>query len=528
MKRNFVLGLLMLAAGLCFTAGTAQAIDLFDGDVVIHGKISEQLLMRAHDTRSWEEYDYTVANARSTLKLETMWHAYKGPQYELNFYGVFKQFYDAADHIDGNYRRMLYDAAGGTDKAINEVRSYSNFKDICREMYSELNGPMFQVRLGKQIVSWGETGFERMVDQINPIDQRGNLNPAYPDFAEIKQGLWMARFFFTPPDQPLDMTYEFLVIPDFEPTVLNPVGYHNTHPRAFNSLNNPNEMYESYYRDAPHDSFSKPEWGGRIRGFLAGYDWTLSYFNHRVDDGVVAPNRALKQGIGPALGSTSFTRNADFSFMHLNHLYPLSDNYRYPWQQDVGFTVNKPVDVRIPIIPGTDLAMTGNIARLEAMWEHNKPALHVEALEGLKSSITRQDRYAVCVSWATKVFMPYVTPYFRNKLLSWTTQLFYEKMPDKHSSDYYYPWVTYEKKRSSWTMVSQELSYEFWNGRILPGFYGAWYCNNGGGYWAPAIAFKPNFGHTFLVRYLAYSHLKDSPANVDSKDSWTFEYTYEF
>jgi hypothetical protein len=528
MKRNFVLGLLMLAACLYFTAGTAQAVELFDGDVVVHGKISEQLLMRAHDTRDWELYDYNVFNARSTLKLETMYHAFKGPEYQVNFYGVWKQFYDAADHIDGNYRRYLEWAAQGTDKAVNEERSYSSFRDICRELYGELNGPMFQVRLGKQIVSWGETGFERMVDQINPIDQRGNLNPAYPDFAEIKQGLWMGRFFFTPPDQPMDLTYELLVIPDFQPTILNPVGYHNTHPRAFNSLKNPNEMYEAYYRDAPDGSFSKPEWGGRIRGFLAGYDWTLSYFNHRVDDGVLGPDRALKQGIGPALGSTRFTRNADLRFMHLNNLYPLSNVYRYPWQQDVGFTVNKPVDVRIPIIPGTDLAMTGNIARMEALWEHNKPALHAEALAGLKSDITRQDRYAVCVSWATKIFMPYITPYFRNKLLSSTTQLFYEKMPDKHSSDYYYPWVTYGKKRSSWTMVSQELSYEFWNGRILPGFYGAWYCTNGGGYWAPAIAFKPNFGHTFLVRYLAYSHLIDSPANVNSKDSWTFEYTYEF
>lgn len=520
MKRNCVLGLLALVAGLCLIPGRASALDLFDGKVVIHGKISEQLLIRAHDTRSYEEFDYTTFNARSTLKLETMWHAYEGPQYQLNIYGVWKEFYDAADHIDGEYKRMLRDAAGGTSKSIEEARNYNQFKDICRELYSELNGPMFQVRLGKQIVSWGETGFERMVDNINPVDLRGNLNPAYPDFAEIKQGLWMGRFFFTPPDQPMDMTYEFLLIPDFEPTVNWPVGYHTLHPKAYNSLNNPNEMFEAYYRDAPDDSWHKMEFGGRIRGFVAGYDWTVSYFHHRVDDGLLGPNTALAQGLGPALGNTGLARRLN--------LYPLKDIYKYPWQDTVGFTVNKPVDVRIPIIPGTSLAMTGNIARLEAIWEHNKPGVEALALGGLKSRVTKQNRYAFCASWATKIFLPYITPLARNKLLSSTTQLFMEFMPEKHRNDFYFPWVTYGKNHKTWTVVTQELSYELWNGRILPGFYGAWYTNQGGGYWAPAIGFKPNFGHTFLVRYLSYVGLKDSPANVNSKDFWTFEYTYEF
>ncbi|MBN2107825.1 MAG: DUF1302 family protein, partial [Deltaproteobacteria bacterium] len=339
MKRNFVLVLVVFAAGLCFLPGRASAIDLFDGKVVIHGKISEQLLMRVNDTQHYEEYDYEVFNARSTLKLETMWHAYEGPEYQVNFYGVWKEFYDAAEHFDGDYKRMLRDAAQDSSKAMEEARTYNKFKDICREMYTEINGPMFQVRLGKQIVSWGETGFERMVDNINPVDLRGNLNPAYPDFAELKQGLWMGRFFFTPPDQPMDMnpaypdfgelkqglwmgrffftppdqpmdlTYELLLIPDFEPNVLWSGGSHLMHPRAQNSMKEGNEIYQAYYGDAPDDSWHKMEWGVRIRGFVWGFDWTLSYFHSRVDDGVQAPNSALKSGLGPLLGNTRLTRN---------------------------------------------------------------------------------------------------------------------------------------------------------------------------------------------------------------------------
>ena len=520
MKKKFFAGLLVLIAGLCLTTGSAQAIDLYDGKLVIHGKISEQLLRRADRTQDYELYDYETFNARSTLKLEVMYHAYKGPQYELNFYTVWKDFYDAAERLDGGYKRYLRWGSDGGSKGLEEARTYNQFKDLCREMYSELNGPMFQVRLGKQIVSWGETSFERMVDDINPVDARGNLNPAYPDFSEIKQGLWMGRFFFTPPDQPMDMTYEFLLIPDYEPTINWPVGYHMMHPKAYNTMANPNEMMEANYRDAPDDSWHKMEWGGRIRGFLAGFDWTLSYFHHRVDDGVLGPNRALKQGIGPLLGNTALSRRLG--------LYPLKDIYKYPWQDTIGFTLNKPVDVTIPIIPGTDLAMSGNLVRLEAIWERNKPAVEVLGLGGLQSRITKQSRYAFCASWATKIYMPYITPYFRNKLLSSTTQLFMEWMPEKDRYDYYYPWVTYAQKRKSWQTITQELTYEMWNGRILPGFYGAYHLSEGGGYWAPAIGFKPQFGHTFMIRYLDYFGLQDNPANVNNKDMWTFEYTYEF
>ncbi len=146
------------AAGLCLLPGRASAIDLFDGKVVIHGKISEQLLMRANDTQHYEDYDYEIFNARSTLKLETMWHAYEGPEYQVNFYGVWKEFYDAAHDVDGEYKRMLRNAAQDSSKSIDELRTYNQFKDICRELYTELNGPMFQVRLGKQIVIMGRDG----------------------------------------------------------------------------------------------------------------------------------------------------------------------------------------------------------------------------------------------------------------------------------------------------------------------------------------------------------------------------------
>jgi hypothetical protein len=225
--------------------------------------------------------------------------------------------------------------------------------------------------------------------------------------------------------------------------------------------------------------------------------------------------KAIPAGLGPLLGNSRLGRALG--------TYPGKDLYGYDWQDTTGITFNRPINYTIPIIPGTNLAMSGNILKLEAIWEHNKPG--VEILSGASSRVTRQNRYAFCLGWDTKIFLPFITPWARNKYLSSGTQLFMEFMPEKHRNDYYFPWVSYGKNHKTWTVVTQSLSYELWNGRILPGFYGAWYTNQGGGYWAPALGFKPTFGWTFLVRYIDYCGLSKG---INKKDNWTFEVTYEF
>jgi len=502
-KKLFVIAGIGILLCLSVMTQTTPALDLFDGKVVIHGKITESYLRRAHGREPYELYDYETINARSSFKLETMWHAYSGSEYQINLYGVFKEFYDAAGDIDGDTGRYLDWGGGG--HARKEFRSYDSAKDIIREAYLEVNHNLFQVRLGKQIVSWGETSFERMVDNINPVDARGNLNPAYPDFAEIKRGLWMGRFFFTPRDVPMDLNFELLLIPDFEPTRQWPVGYHLLHPSSFNSFKHPNDQFRAYYRDQPNDGFNKMEIGLRVRGFLKGWDWTASYFRHRADDGVLRTGKAIASVL-PSLTGKGHAKNV----------------WHYGWQDSFGLTFNRPVDVRIPIIPGTTLAMSGNIFRFEGLWEHSKDG--TEFL-GSNVRVKEYNRYAFCARWDTKIFIPGLTPWARNKYLSSGTQLFMEFIPEKHRTDYIYPWVTYGKKHKHWTVITEELSYELWNGRILPGFYGAYYVDHGGGYWAPALGFKPFFKWTFMIRYINYFDLQPE---LNRKDFWTGEIVYEF
>ena len=93
-KRALITTAVLAVFALLASAGTAPAIDLMDGKVTVHGKISEQLAIRANKTSPGQLYDYDIFNFRTSLKLETMFRLQQCPDYQINLYGVWKEFYD--------------------------------------------------------------------------------------------------------------------------------------------------------------------------------------------------------------------------------------------------------------------------------------------------------------------------------------------------------------------------------------------------------------------------------------------------
>jgi len=505
MKKRLFFSTVFLAALLVFVyAVPVPAIDLFDGRVVVHGKASQQLAMRTKNTSPGQLYDYDIFNFRTSLKLETMFHIQQCPDYEINLYGVWKEFYDYAHEVDSGFNNYVNHMSG--HHGIQEIRSYNTFTDICRELYLEYTTPLFQIRTGKQIVSWGETAFERTADIVNPIDARGLLNPGYPDFAEIKRGLWMLRFYITPPDMPLDMTFEGLIIPDFEPNRNWPAGYHLTHPKGFNSLKNPNELFLVDYRDAP-STWGNPDLGFRIRGFFKGFDWTFFYLNKRSNESVVRTGRGIALQLS-ALNRDLFGRAKNDKWFQ-----------RY---NNVGFTFNRPINKKFCMLPGTDLSMSGNILRAEFIAELSKKATN---LVGAANDVRGYNRYATTIGWDTKIFIPGLTPWNRNKHLSSSTQLAMEWTQGKHKTYQVYPYVTYSLDRHAWQTVTQSFDYGFWNDRILTGLYAVYQLTPGKSYATVMAAFKPTFSWTYMVRYLNYIETTGATGNLDTL---LFDITYEF
>lgn len=481
-----------------------SAVEYLDGDLVIHGKISEQLVLRTKNKRQWELYDYDIYNFRTSLKLETRWDITSGTNYDLTVYSVFKNYYDAAHEVDSGYNNYLKWGSGGSRRGIDELKYYDTFTDICRELYVEVTNPFWQVRLGKQIVSWGEASFERMADIVNPLDARGTLNPAYPDFDEIKRGLWMAKFTISPQDFWQDIFFEFYIIPDFEPNRNWPAGYHLTHPESFNALRNPNEIFKSDYRDAP-DSWSDPALGFRMRGLTYGFDWTIQYLYYRDPNSIVREGKGLQSQL-PALTGRGRAENVKM----------------FPHVQTLAFTFNKPIDKQITMIPGTSMNMSGNVWRGEFVFDFSK-----NNNRGYTPKINSYNRYAFVLGWDTWIQIPWVSTWNRNRKLSSSTQLFMEWVPGKHRDDFIYPWVTYAPKRHHSNTITQSLWYDFWNSRITPAIYFSYAPYDGRWFYAPTLSFKPTFSWTYMVRYINYMDYADN-RNVGSRDNVTFEVTYEF
>jgi hypothetical protein len=73
------------------------------------------------------------------------------------------------------------------------------------------------VRAGKQIVVWGETDGFRLMDQINPLDQRRGF--ADVEFESTIIPIWLMRLNYSPKlnsDWLLDLGFEFTFNPNAE------------------------------------------------------------------------------------------------------------------------------------------------------------------------------------------------------------------------------------------------------------------------------------------------------------------------
>ncbi len=503
-QRTAVIILCILFAASLVGLCEVRALEYLDGDLVIHGKMSEQLAMRTVGKQSYDIYDYDIFNFRTTFKLETRWDAIKNGNYNLTFYSVFKNFYDAAADVDSGYRNYLQWGSNGSNHGIDELKSYETFRDICRELYVEVTNPWWQLRAGKQVVSWGEASFERMADVVNPLDARGDLNPVLIDFDEAKQGLWMARFTITPPDFWQNMFFEFLVIPDFQPTRNWPAGYHLSHPPSMNATKNPNELFLPDYRTAREIGYHDPAMGFRIRGLTYGFDWSIFYLYHRNANSIIKEGKGIASQLPVLLGRGR-----------------VSDNVKmFGHQTTTGFTFNKPIDKQITIIPGTSTNMSGNIWRGEFVFELDK-----DNDRGYTPNVVEHNRYAFVLGWDTYIQIPWLSTWNRNRKLSSSTQLFMEWVPGKHRDDFIYPWVTYGPTRHHASTITEALSYDFWNSRILPAVYFSHAIDDGRTFYAPTLAFKPTFHWTYLVRYINYIDYGTSTQNLDYI---LFDITYEF
>jgi hypothetical protein len=166
----------------------------------VTGKFQTRASVKLQDPEGFSfPTDLAVGNMMQwrNLALITIDHDLDELAYDLDFLYPLK-----ALKISASYRivgRFLYDAVYDVgpqafqdtkDRDKENINSFSHQYDLW-ECYLDLSrGPAF-VRIGKQILAWGETDVFRLLDAINPLDN--TFGGSFEDLDDRRIPLWMLR-----------------------------------------------------------------------------------------------------------------------------------------------------------------------------------------------------------------------------------------------------------------------------------------------------------------------------------------------
>ena len=283
------------------------------------------------------------------------------------------------------------------DKKFDQSRSklfvLDRFEDLLSEAHVTWSpGQSFSLRLGKQIVSWGETDGVRLVDQINPVDQRRGF--ADVKFESTIIPIWLAKAEYFPPintdwlrDVGLELVFnpnaQFIadksVVPGndaagvWAPYVTIPLG--GTFPNDFGYLGSLDQKLSK-----PRNWDSKGfEYAARLKGHISNTLVTLSYF-----DGIA--NSPVTQATGNVRMETAHDGRAI--------LHPEFTGY-FPDFKFVGFTMTRDFES----LNASALGGVAPVLRLESLYAFNS------SFSTSNNTIEKFDefRWAAGVDWKIKV-----------------------------------------------------------------------------------------------------------------------------
>ncbi|MCX5894402.1 MAG: hypothetical protein NTZ51_01015, partial [Proteobacteria bacterium] len=180
-----------ITAIICLAAApqALALITLMDGDLRLDGFVKEYVYIRDEIPTKEQRFHNTNADEMLTSALINVLYKVKEDQCQtLNVFAGFKYYYDLAPTTDFQQRSAIPSSQRSWYQKPKD-------EDIISEAYVDyIRGP-FNIKVGKQIVVWGETDIKRTVDVVNPLDMRYG-SPGVISWSEMKLGMWMIRGFY--------------------------------------------------------------------------------------------------------------------------------------------------------------------------------------------------------------------------------------------------------------------------------------------------------------------------------------------
>jgi len=476
MKKIWLIALALLIVMPC---SSAFSFELFDGR--LHdgkGRLQQTLMIRTHR----DDRDISVTSFRSMARIEGLFDLAKTENNTFKLYGFFEYWEDFGAHIDGGLKRSIRNESGGSHELQNYYRSNEE-QEIIKELYADMDfGYLWNMRLGKQIVNWGETSESRVADQINPLDVTNLVG--YPDWEDYKVGLWMARIFLTPESMWSDMSFELIVIPYmFEEVRVSPAGSGFFLGKPITPTNG--VLTHRWRQDKPDDGWENTEVGFKVRGMTGVTDWTLSVFHTRQD--------------GPPLLNElkGFT----------NYLNGDGDVFRYTTYTSYATTFSRPVKCLGAILSGEAVLNAGKEYQY-GTYDIKEKNVFISAL-GLDKNIQ--------IPWLSKI----------NKGVSLISNItwYHYKMLDYDHNSTTGEYVKWEGgSRSAWDKISIKLQTSFFDHTLLTGISSTYDLTDGSTDYVARMMYFPG-DHWFYE--VSYQQINERlPNNVGNQV--IFNVRYEF
>jgi len=220
--KRYLFTISMIALILLSYPGKGQCYDIRLG-----GQVSSLFVLR--DASGFQDgfmNDLKGVQWRNTLDLElTLKPEYLGEpsvfvkQVFMNYRGS----YDAIFETTNRYDHIEEDSPADFELGKDDVEWENNMREIFVDLVAQRGYQKVNLRLGRQIVRWGETDSFNVINVVNPSDRSYQMAFSNPD--DLATPLWMGRLDYTVVGLGFLDTFgiELLAIPDIRPTQMAPL-----------------------------------------------------------------------------------------------------------------------------------------------------------------------------------------------------------------------------------------------------------------------------------------------------------------
>ncbi len=386
---------------LCAGKPAQASSQYYDGKLEISGFAKETVFYRT----SWEPGESGDHNSRVDLALasfyfESIYKITDSPDMNITWFNGLRYWWEQSSYFDDRANDIL----AHNDRARYEHPTHG--EELLTESYLSFTKGPWDVRVGKQIIIWGQLDTSRVADVVNPLDLRRGV-PGVDNWEEIKQGLWMINTTYRS-TLPGNLIFQNIINPGYYKNLLLP--YEGTHwgpghaKNAFGpTIDSPGIYHwqqQKWNADAP-TGWDADNWelGFRVQGYTYDIDWSLLYWNARSDGPTARVHNATKYGTNYAFPAAVLATITGSDTVHAKY-WDGGKAFSFKRFQTFGGTAQTVIE-----------PLHDSVWRLEWFFEKDSPFnTGVKGSNSSLTGVTRQDILGTAMSYSDKYNIPWFTP----------------------------------------------------------------------------------------------------------------------